>query len=126
MRLFLLRPNVADDAEICDIGILEDFVTVDQKQVLVPCMPPSPWKSCPISFDMPLLHLSFSASLMRCRYYWAFPVSGKMTALALPDCNVRLSVTWLMTAQSSPAGRTRGDCLLGVEGGVLIVAVGLP
>ena len=45
-----------------------------------------------------------------------------MTALALPGCNVRQPVTWLMTAQSSPAGRTRGDGLLGMAGGVLIVA----
>ena len=59
---------------------------------------------------------------MRCRYYCAFLVSGKMTALSLPGCNIRLPVTWLMTAQYSPAGRTRGDGLLGLEGGVLIVS----
>ena len=60
--------------------------------------------------------------LMRFRYYWAFPVSGKMTALALPSCNVRLPVTWSMTAQSSPAGHPMGAGLLVMLGGLLIVA----
>ena len=41
MHLFLLGPNVAYDAEICDLGVLGDFVPVDEKQVLVPCMSPS-------------------------------------------------------------------------------------
>ena len=59
---------------------------------------------------------------MRCQYSWAFPVSGQMTALAPPGCNVRFTVTWSMTAYSSPSGRTRGAGLLGLEGGVLIVA----
>ena len=59
---------------------------------------------------------------MRCQYYWAFPVSGQMTALALPGCNIRLRVTWSMTAQTSPAGCTRGADLLGMTGGLLIVA----
>ena len=58
---------------------------------------------------------------MRCRYSCVFPVSGKITASALPGCNARLTVTWLMTTQSSPAGRTRGAGLIGLEGGVLIV-----
>ena len=57
---------------------------------------------------------------MRCWYSCTFPVSGQMTALALPGCNSRFMVTWLMTTQSSPAGRTRGSGLLGLEGGVLI------
>ena len=30
-----------------------------KKQVLVPCMSPIPWKSCPISFNMTFLHLIF-------------------------------------------------------------------
>ena len=85
-----------------------------KKQVLVPCMSPSPWKSFPTSFDMLLLHLSFSRPLMRCRYYLAFPVSGQMTALALPGCNVSLPVTWSVNSQSSPAGRMRGAGFLGV------------
>ena len=58
---------------------------------------------------------------MRCRYSCAFPVSGKMTALSLPGCNIRLLVTWLMTTYSSTAGGTRGSGLLGLEGGLLIV-----
>ena len=28
--LFILRPNVADDAEICDLGVLGGFVPVDE------------------------------------------------------------------------------------------------
>ena len=72
---------------------------------------------------MPLLHFSFSGTLMRCRYSCAFPVSGSMAALNLPSFNVRLPMTWLMTAQSYPSGHTRGASLLGFEGGVLIVII---
>ena len=68
VRLFLLGGNVADDATVCDLGVLGDFVPVDEKQVLVPCMSHRPWKSCTISFDMPLLHFSFLGPLIRCRY----------------------------------------------------------
>ena len=71
---------------------------------------------------MPLLHLGFSGPLMRCQYYWAFTIPGQITALVLPGCNVRLTVTWSMAAQYSPAGSTRGPGLLGLAGGVLIVA----
>ena len=85
-----------------------------KKQVLVPCMSPIPWKNRPISFETPFLHLSSSETLMRCQYSCVFSVLGQMTALALPGCNVRLTVTWSMTAQSSPTGRTRGAGLLGL------------
>ena len=70
---------------------------------------------------MPLLHLSSSGPLIRFQRSCEFPVLGQMTSLALPSCNGRLTVTWLMTAQSSPAGRTRGAEFLGVEDGVLMV-----
>ena len=56
MRIFILGLNVADDAEICDLGVLGDFVPVDEKQVVVPCMSPSPWKRRRISLDMPVLY----------------------------------------------------------------------
>ena len=92
-----------------------------KKQVLVPCMSLIPWKNRPISFEMSFIYLNFSGPLIRCRYSCAFIVSGNMTALSLPGCNVRLTVTWSMTAQSSPAGLMRGAGLLGLEGGVLIV-----
>ena len=85
-----------------------------KKQVLVPCMYLIPWKIRPISFDMPLLYLSFSGPLMSCWYSCSFPVPVYMTALALPGCNVRLPVTWLMTSHSSPAGLTRVSGLIGV------------
>ena len=123
MRIFLLGTNVEDDAVVCDLGVLGDFVPVDEKQVLVTYMSPSLWKSCPISFDMPLLHFSFLGPLVRYWYSWAFPVSGQMTEISLPGCNGMLPVTWSMTVQSSPDGRTRGDGLLVVEGGVFIVAI---
>ena len=45
-----------------------------------------------------------------------------MTALAVSGSKVSSPVTWSMTDQYYPAGRTRGSGLLGVEGGVLIVA----
>ena len=79
--LFILGLNVVDSAEICDLGILGDSMPVYAKQVLVPCLYPIPWKIRPISFDIRLLHLSFSGPMMRCRYYWDFPVMGQMTAL---------------------------------------------
>ena len=56
---FLWGPNAADDAAMCDLGVLGDFVLVDEKQVLVPCMSSIPWKIRPISFDTPFFHLSF-------------------------------------------------------------------
>ena len=87
---------------------------MDEKQVLVPCMYPSPWKSRQISFDTPLLHLSLSGPLMRCRYYWAFSVFGKMTVVALPGSKASSPITWSITAQYSPVGRTRGAGLIGV------------
>ena len=58
---------------------------------------------------------------MRCRYYWCFPVSGQITELNFSGCNVSMTVTWFMNAQSSPAGHTRGAGLIGLESGVLIV-----
>ena len=70
---------------------------------------------------MPFLHLSFSGPLMRCRYSFVFPISGQMTALSLPGCDIRFPFTWSMTSQSSPSGLARGSGLLGLEGGVLIV-----
>ena len=79
--LFILGLNVVDSAEICDLGIWGDSMPVYAKQVLVPCLYPIPWKIRPISFDIRLLHLSFSGPMMRCRYYWDFPVLGQMTAL---------------------------------------------
>ena len=44
-----------------------------------------------------------------------------MTVFATPGCNVRLLVAWSITAQSSPAGRTRGAGLMGAEVRVLMV-----
>ena len=55
---FLWGPNAADDAAMCDLGVLGGFFPMDEKQLLVPCISPSPWKSFPISFDMPLLNFS--------------------------------------------------------------------
>ena len=85
-----------------------------KKQVLVPCMYPILWKKFPISFAMSFLYFSSSWPLMRYRYYCEFPVSGKMTALDLPGCNISFPVTWSMTFQSSSSGRTRGVGLLGL------------
>ena len=50
VRLFLLGTNVADDAEICDLGVLGDFVPLDEKKVLFPYISPIPWKGRSISF----------------------------------------------------------------------------
>ena len=122
MCLFLLVPNVADDAAIRNLCVLGDFVLVDEKKVLVTCMPPSTQKSRPVSFDTPLLHFSLSGTLIRLRFYWAFTVSGQMTGLAFLGSKESSTVTWSITSQSSPSGRTRGAGLIGVEIGVLMVA----
>ena len=91
MRLFLIGTNVADDSVICDLGVLGDFVYVDEKKVLVPCLFPSPWKRRQISLDMPLLRFIFQGPC-RFRYPWALPVLGKMTAfpslVAMLDCRL--------------------------------------
>ena len=42
MCLFLLGANSVDNSAIYDLGTLGDFVPVDEKPVLVPCMSPSP------------------------------------------------------------------------------------
>ena len=94
VRLFLLGPNVADDAAICKLGVLGDFVPVDEKQVLFPCMYPSPWKSCLVSFDIPLLHLIFSGPLIRCCYSWAFIILVHMNLLSLPGSKLSLPYIW--------------------------------
>ena len=90
VRLFLLGPNAADNTDICDLGALGDFVPVDEKQVLVTFMSYIPCKRCPITLDMPLLRFSFPGPFIRCRYSWAFPISGHMTTFSFPGCKVRL------------------------------------
>ena len=87
--IFLMGLNVADDTAICDLGTLGDFVPVDEKQLLVPWIYPSPWKRRPISLDMPFLHFNFSGPFIRFRYSWAFPVLGQITVFALTGCNIR-------------------------------------
>ena len=75
-----------------------------------------------ISLEIPFLHLILSWPLIRCQYYWAFPVFGHMTAFALPSCKVISPVAWSITPQSSPSRLTRGAGLLGADVGVLMVA----
>ena len=57
-----------------------------------------------------------------CRNSWAFPVSGHMTVLSIPGYKVILTVTWSITAHSSPVVCMRGDALIGVEVGFLMFA----
>ena len=42
MSLFLLGPNVADDVAICDLGVLGDFVPVDEKSFVSSLYVPNP------------------------------------------------------------------------------------
>ena len=58
---------------------------------------------------------------MRCQYSWALPVSGQMTAFAIPGCRLRLTVSWSITAQSSKYWSMRDSGLLGVTVGLFIV-----
>ena len=113
VHIFLLGADVADNTAKWDLGALRNFVPVDEKQVLVSCIYPSPWKRLPISLDMPLLRFSFPGPFISCRYSWAFPVSGQMTVFSLPGSNVSLPVSWSITNQYSPAGCTRGAGFLG-------------
>ena len=113
--LFLVGLNVADNAAICDLGALGDFMNVNEKQVLVPCMYSSPWKNNLVSFGMPLIHFNLSRT-----YYWDFPVLGQMTVFTLPGCNIRFPASCSINAQSSTSGHTGGAGLLGAEVGVLI------
>ena len=108
---------------ICDFGVLGDFVSVDEEASVIFLYVSNPLKNLSNLIWHALATFEFSGTLMRCRYYCAFPVSGRMSALNLPSCNVRLPMTWLMTAQSYPSGHTRGASLLGLEGGVLIVTI---
>ena len=42
------------------------------------------------------------------------PIYQILTMFDLPGCKFRSPVAWSITAQSSPAERTTGDCLLGM------------
>ena len=42
VRIFLLGPNVADDAAICDLVVLGDFVPVDEKSSVSSLYVPEP------------------------------------------------------------------------------------
>ena len=45
-----------------------------------------------------------------------------MTTFIMTGCRVRFTVAWLITAQSYPDGRMRGNGLLYKEVGVLIIS----
>ena len=126
MHIFLLWPNFVDNTAICYIGALGYFVPVDEKHMLAPCMSHNTWKRIPILLDIPLLHFSFPGPFIMCRYSWAFPILGQITALTLPGCKVSFPVAWSITAQSSPAGSMVGAGLLCVEVGVLMVSTWFP
>ena len=73
-----------------------------KKHVYVPLISYIPWKSCPISFSIALVHSYFSISFIRYLYSWGFPVSGHITAFILTGCIVISPVVLLVCAQSSP------------------------
>ena len=81
-----------------------------------------PWERCPILLDIPLLHFSLLGTFLRCRYSWALPVLGHMTAFNITGCRVRLPFVCSITAQYSPSGRTGGADLMGVAVLLLMVA----
>ena len=64
-----------------------------------------------------------SGPLIGCRYSWAFPVFGQISAFVLRVSKVSSPVTWSITAQLSPTDHTRVSSLLGVEIGVLMFAI---
>ena len=122
VHIFLLGPYVANNAEVCDISTLGDFVPVDEKNVLVPLVLPMPCKKFTILLDLLFLHFSLSGPFMEYHYSCAFPVLWQMTSLIMPDWRVRFPFAWSITAHSSPAGIMMVAVLLGAEVGVLIVA----
>ena len=81
--IFLMGLNVADDTAICDLGTLGDFVPVDEKQLLVPWIYPSPWKRRPISLDMPFLHFNFRAPSLGSGILGPFLFWGRLPCLPL-------------------------------------------
>ena len=119
---FLMGRYATDDTAICDLGALGDFVTVDEKHVLVLWMSTITWKRRLILLGMPLLNLSLSRTFMRCRYSLAFPVSGNTTAFTITCCRVSSPFDWSITDQSSPDRLIWGDGLMGTVVGILIVA----
>ena len=92
------------------------------KQYLFPCMSPSPWKRFTISLDMLLIDFRFLGIFIWWRYFWDFPILGKVTVFTLPGCKVRFLVTSPINAQSSPAERMRSAGFLGAEVGVFMVS----
>ena len=42
LRIFLIRTNVADNAAICDFGVLVDLVPVDEEASVSPVYVPDP------------------------------------------------------------------------------------
>ena len=102
VSIFLLRPNVADDAEICDLGVLGDFLPVDEKTSVSSLYVPKPLESSLNFIWHALTTFDFLGPLTRCQYSLYFPVLGQITLLSLPCSNFRLLVTWYITVDSFP------------------------
>ena len=71
--LFLMGQNVADNESTFDPGVLGYFVPVNEKQVLVPCMSPSPWKSRLSPFDISCYILVFYIHILSAGIIGPFP-----------------------------------------------------
>ena len=123
MCIFIIGIYVTYDKTICDLGDLGEFISVDEKKVLVTLMISVTWKRRPVLLGMPLIHFILLGTLTRCHYSWDFSVLGHTTALKITGCRVRLSFCWSITAQFSLAGLTRGVGFMGAAVGVLMVVI---
>ena len=45
MCLLLLGINITDDASICEVGVLGDFVPVDEEAIVSYLYVPDPWEN---------------------------------------------------------------------------------
>ena len=122
VHILLLGEYVTDYVTVFDLGALEYFIPVDEKQLLVTLMSPTPWKIRTVFLDIPLLYFSLLGIFVKFRCSLVLPVSGQMTALNMSDCRVIFPVFWSITAQSSPYRPTRGSGLMSAAVGVFIVA----
>ena len=59
---------------------------------------------------------------MKCSYSCSLHMLGHTTVFIMPGCRLKFPVSWLITSQASPDGRTRGSVFLGAGLEVLIVA----
>ena len=72
-----------------------------KKHVYVPLISYIPWKSCPISFSIALVHFCFSSPVIRCTLILGFSSSVKITVFVCPGWIVTWSLNVLIISSIS-------------------------